>query len=260
MQIGKRLYLVGSEQFAISHPLDCNCYLIDGGSELGLIDTGLGLGSAEIYENIRNAGFDPDRLAHILITHSHVGHWGGANELRKRTRARVWAHSDGAPKMADIRDDPGIRLNLRFGRYPSGFTPEACQADELLREGQTLRIGEVELQAILVRGHTTDSLCFLFEDGGRRALATGDVVFYGGKIGLLNLEGCSFDDYRADIHKLAGMAVDMLLPGHGVFTMRRGQRHIDRAIYKLSDFVLPESFFETNELMWDRDYLRMMSA
>lgn len=260
MKIGEKLHLVGSEQFAISHPLDCNCYLIDGGSQLGLIDTGVGLGADEIYDNIRAAGFNPDRLTHILITHSHVGHWGGASRLRQRTGARVWTHTVGAPKMADITEDPGIRLNIKFGRYPGSFLPEACTADETLADGQTIQIGDVAVRSILVRGHTTDSLCFLFDADGRRALATGDVVFYGGKIGLLNLEGCSFEDYRTDIHKLAGLDIDMLLPGHGVFTVRRGQRHIDRAIYKLSDFVLPESFFETNELMWDRDYLRMMSA
>jgi glyoxylase-like metal-dependent hydrolase (beta-lactamase superfamily II) len=99
----------------------------------------------------------------------------------------------------------------------------------------------------------------LLNDGSKRALFTGDVVFYGGKLGLLNLEGFSLDDYRRDIHKLANLDVDMLLPGHGVFTVRRGQNHIKRAIYKLSDFVMPETFFETNEFMWDRDYLRLMS-
>lgn len=260
MQIGARLHLVGSEQFALSHPLDCNCYLIDGGNELGLIDTGVGLGVQEIYANIEAAGFDPAKLAHILITHSHAGHWGGAEELRHRTGARVWAHPSAHAAMADLANDPGTTLNLRFGRYPGGFSPRRCRADFGFEDGQTMQIGDVEVRAILTRGHTADSLCFLFEDAGRRALATGDVVFYGGKIGLLNLEGCRLEDYRCDIHKLAGLDVELLLPGHGVFPLSRGQRHINRAIGKLSDFVLPESFFESNELMWDRDYLKMMSA
>ena len=44
MKIGEHVYLVGSEQFSLSHPLDCNCYLIDGASALGLVDTGTGMG------------------------------------------------------------------------------------------------------------------------------------------------------------------------------------------------------------------------
>ena len=43
------------------------------------------------------------------------------------------------------------------------------------------------------------------------------MVFYGGRLGLVNLDGCSLDDYRRDIAKLADLNVDSLMPGHGVF-------------------------------------------
>jgi glyoxylase-like metal-dependent hydrolase (beta-lactamase superfamily II) len=99
----------------------------------------------------------------------------------------------------------------------------------------------------------------VFEDEGRRGMFTGDVLFYGGRLGLINLAGCSLDDYRRDLPKLADLRVDMLLPGHGVFVLRRGQKHIERALAKLSDFVMPETFFEENEFMWSREYLRMMA-
>jgi glyoxylase-like metal-dependent hydrolase (beta-lactamase superfamily II) len=259
MQISPRVYLVGSEQFALSHPLDCNCYLIDGGSNLALVDVGLGLGVDDILANIQAHGFNPNRLTHILITHAHVGHWGGAVALREQTGVQVLVSALGAQAMADIADDPGIRLNIRHGRYPEGFVPQPCPPDDVFDDGQTIQVGDIEIKAILVQGHTKDSTCFLFEDGGSRALCTGDVVFYGGKLGLVNLEGCSLDDYRRDLSKLEGLGVDMLLPGHSVFTLRRGQRHIRRALDKLADFVMPETFFETNELMWDRDYLRSMT-
>lgn len=100
---------------------------------------------------------------------------------------------------------------------------------------------------------------FFFEDGGRRGLLSGDVVFYGGRLGIQNLEGFSFDDYRRDIHKLAELEIDMLLPGHGVFILQRGQKHIERAIRKLGDLVMPETFFEENEFMWAREYLDLMT-
>ena len=58
MQISEHIYLVGSEQFGLSHPLDCSCYLIDGGSAVALIDAGLGLGVDDIIANIAAAGFD----------------------------------------------------------------------------------------------------------------------------------------------------------------------------------------------------------
>jgi hypothetical protein len=38
------------------------------------------------------------------------------------------------------------------------------------------------------------------------------------------------DGYRADLHKLTGLAVDGLFPGHGLFTLCGGQRHLDCAV------------------------------
>ena len=259
MRIGEHLYLVGSEQFGLSHPLDSNCYLIDGGSALALVDTGVGMGVDDILANIAADGFDPKRLTHILITHSHYGHWGGAEKIQQRTGAKVGCPALGADAMRDTRNEPGIQFNIKFKRYPEGFEPRPCPPDFTYGDGDTVKIGDIDLKMIVVQGHTKDSTCFLFEDSGKRGLITGDVVFYGGKLGLLNLEGFSMDDYRRDIHKLADLNIDMLLPGHGVFILRRGQSHIKRAVHKLGDFVMPETFFETNEFVWERDYLKVMT-
>jgi glyoxylase-like metal-dependent hydrolase (beta-lactamase superfamily II) len=260
MQISPHIHLVGSEQFGLSHPLDCNCYLIDGGSELALVDAGLGLGNGDILANISSAGFRPEKLTHIIVTHSHVGHWGGADGIRRQTGAQVWAPSLGVKGMTEIENDPAIQANIKFGRYPAGFFPKPCTPDRTFGDGERIRIGNFGLTTISTAGHTKDSTCFQFEDDGRRGLLTGDVVFYAGMIGLLNLEGCSLTDYRRDIRKLESLDVDLLLPGHGVFVLRRGQKHIQRAIHKLSDFVVPRSFFEDNEFNWDREYLRTMTG
>jgi glyoxylase-like metal-dependent hydrolase (beta-lactamase superfamily II) len=259
VQISEHVFLVGSEQFGLSHPMDCNCYLIDGGNELGLIDAGVGLGVDDILANIASAGFDPKQLRYVIITHSHMGHWGGARELRARTGAKVLAPVAALPQMTDVMKEPGVRNNLKFNRYPAGFEPKPCPPDGTFGDGDHVKIGNVELRMIVVEGHTPDSTCMLFEDAGKRGLFTGDVVFYGGMIGLLNMEGCSMDSYRRDIGKLADLQVDMLLPGHSVFILRNGQKHIKRAIFKLADFVMPDTFFETNEFSWDRDYLRLMT-
>lgn len=259
MQISDHVYLVGSEQFGLSHPLDSSCYLLDGGSALGLVDSGLGLGVDDILANVEASGFDSKKISHLLITHAHVGHWGGAGLLRERTGAEVWAPAEQQNYMIHPNEEPGIRLNYKFGRYPPGFQVQACPPDHTFNNGDQVVIGNLELQILTVQGHTKDSTCFLFKEGTRRALLTGDVVFYGGRLGIQNLEGFSFDDYRRDIHKLANLDIDMLLPGHGVFVLKRGQKHIERAIHKLSDFVMPETFFEENEFMWSREYHDLMT-
>lgn len=254
MQIQKNLFLVGSEQFALSHMLDCNCYLLDYGSGLALIDTGLGLGVDDILANISRSGFDPSSLTHVLITHSHLGHWGGAAEIRRRTGAEIWAPELGRYWMEHVEEDHTIAQNLSYGRWPQNLDPQPCSPDHVFVDGDRIPLGDQQLQVIAVQGHTKDSTCFLWETGSTRALFTGDVIFYGGTIGLINAAGSSLDDYRRDVEKLADRRIDLLLPGHSVFMLRDGQKHIDRARRKLADFVLPEMFFEPNEFMWQSDY------
>ncbi|MCC6492774.1 MAG: MBL fold metallo-hydrolase [Pirellulales bacterium] len=259
MQITRHLYLVGSEQFGLSHLLDCNCYLIDYGRGLALVDTGLGLGVDAILDNLRSHGLDPRRLSHILLTHTHLGHWGGAAGLREATGAEIWAPEAGRHWMEHVEEDRTIQQNLQFGRWPQELSPRSCSPDVTFADGRRLELGDGRATLVSVQGHTKDSTCILWELGGKRALFTGDVVFYAGLIGLINADGSSLEDYRRDLPKLADLRVDMLLPGHSVFVLRDGQKHINRALRKLQDFVLPESFFETNEFMWQNDYVRSLS-
>ena len=254
MRINENLYLVGSEQFALSHLLDCNCYLIHAGDELILVDAGTGLGVPEILENIERAGFRAQDLRHILVTHAHLGHWGGAPQLREETGAEVWAPAAGRYLMENIKEDRTIWQNFEFGRYPTDLKPQPCSPDHSFVDGEKIQLGSLEIQVISVQGHTKDSACYLWEVGGKRALFTGDVVFYAGMLGISNAPGASLEDYRRDMPKLADLRIDLLLPGHSVFVLKNGQKHIDRALRKLADFVLPDTFFEGNEFMWEQDY------
>ena len=254
MQITDRIYLVGSEQFGLSHLLDCNCYLVDAPDGLLLVDTGTGLGVAEILENIHREGFQANDLTHILVTHAHLGHWGGAPELREKTGAQIWAPAAGQHLMENIEDDKTIWQNFDFGRYPADMKVKPCTPDHTFGDGERLPLGGAEFETIVVQGHTKDSTCFLCEIDEKRALFSGDVVFYAGLLGISNAPGASLEDYRRDMPKLANQRIDILLPGHSVFILKNGQKHIDRALRKLADFVLPDTFFEGNEFMWEQDY------
>ncbi len=258
MKINDYLYLVGAEQFGLSHPLDCNCYLLDGGGAKVLVDTGTGMGAADILANMSAHGFQPRDLTHIVITHVHLGHWGAGTELREATGAKVYVPELQHRLMLNIDEDYTIVQNFKFGRYPAGYHPTPCVPDETFGDDDSIQVGDIELQTILVQGHTKDSTCLYFTHDNQRGLFSGDVVFYGGALGLINADGCSLKDYRRDIEKIDRLKVDMLFPGHGVFILRNGYKHINRAARKLADFVMPETFFETNEFSWDREYFTTM--
>ncbi len=84
MRLTNHVYLVGSgsEGFRMTDDLDCHVYLIDGGSELAVVDAGSGMGVPQIVQNIRKDGCDLERVVHLLLTHAHMDHVGGARRLR----------------------------------------------------------------------------------------------------------------------------------------------------------------------------------
>jgi glyoxylase-like metal-dependent hydrolase (beta-lactamase superfamily II) len=64
VQLAERIHLVGSGSFGfdLTDPYDCHVYLLDGGSELALVDVGAGMGAERIVANVERAGFDPQRI------------------------------------------------------------------------------------------------------------------------------------------------------------------------------------------------------
>src|SRR5262249_18816294 len=85
MKLSERIHLVGSGAmgFDLTDPLDCHVYLIDGGDELALIDAGAGVGAEAIVENVRAGSLDPAGIRHLILTHGHGDHAGGAAKLRR---------------------------------------------------------------------------------------------------------------------------------------------------------------------------------
>ena len=244
MRLFEDVYLVGSGQAGLSHDCDCHVYLLDGGEEMALIDAGVGLDTEAILRNVEEDGLDKARLNKVLITHCHSDHAAGAKELRERFGLRVIASEIEAEFMRERNDtiETGLELARNEGIYPEDYEYSYTAVDEVLEDGDTVRVGKYGLRVIIVPGHSTGATCYLLEQTGRRTLFTGDVVFFNGNIGLLNCPGSGLDDYRENIGKLAGLGIDALLSGHFLFTVRGGQTHIDQAIENLKKAFVPPSF------------------
>lgn len=243
MKIKPWVHLVASDQFGLSHPKDSNIYLLDGGSELALVDVGRLVSVDTVAANIRAAGLAPEQVRTILLTHRHAGHSEGCADFRKRWGTQVVAHPNGVPFLS-IGDNDEMRFLRALGNYDPGYRFPTFTPDRLVEDGDTFAIGRLRVRVIHLPGHSDDSVCYVVEGDGTRAIFTGDTVFFDGLVGLVNLPGCSIDQYRTHIAKLAGLEIDMLFPGHGVFVVRGGQGHLDEAIAQFRRVRLPRSYFE----------------
>lgn len=234
--------LVGSGNlggFGISHPFDCHVYLVKCEGSAALIDAGCGEDGAAIVRNIETAGVDPAEVRTLFLTHAHYDHAGGAAQLRRLLGLAVVA-GPATAALLEAGDEVGI--GLVAARAAGLYTPEArfepCPVERIVRDGERVAIGAIELQAVATAGHSADHLSWWLETPGA-VLFGGDSVFPGGRVIVQALPDCNLLEYAATIRRLADLPVRSLLPGHGIIAIDGGAAHIGHAAARLDALETP---------------------
>ncbi len=140
------------------------------------------------------------KLTGALITHYHPDHCGGSfgqnnvegvAELLSKRPVKIYTHkleADGVKKVTGISDSDMVKVD----------------------SGDTLDIGDVEVEFLHTPGHTPGSQCFMI----KQTLVSGDTLFIDG-CGRVDLPGSDTEDMWHSIQKLAGLPDEtLLLPGH----------------------------------------------
>jgi glyoxylase-like metal-dependent hydrolase (beta-lactamase superfamily II) len=215
-------------------PTIVNVYLVRGGDEWALIDTGIS--SADSIAAMRAAldsvGCPPERLRKILCTHHHPDHFGASKKYVELTGATLYMHRaefDSAQGFAskerpswviDFFLTHGIPLH-RFAHLPrqhdfwSGMYVIATP-DVFLQDGDVVRVGDREIEAVWTPGHAAGH-CVMYLRR-ERVMVVGDHLLpritphvgYGPG---------SVDDPLGDFldsqRKVQQYDVDLVLPAHG---------------------------------------------
>jgi glyoxylase-like metal-dependent hydrolase (beta-lactamase superfamily II) len=196
------IYCVGGPD--ISHPQDALVYLIKGEGTAVLIDAGAGKGSAVIWENIRESGVNPLELTHLILTHAHVDHIGGAAFFKDKTDCQIVAHQ--ADQEAIESGDPVLTAASWYG-----MTLPHLTVDLVLRE----KIGEIfigpeeKIVCLYTPGHTPGSLSPYLDRLGKRVLFGQDIH------GPFSKDfGSNLNDWRRSMEDLLALKADILCEGH----------------------------------------------
>ncbi len=234
------IHLVASGPLGLSHPLDCHSYLVETSSGPFLIDAGVDPDAAWVGANINALGYALPELRGILVTHAHADHAGGVAALAEASGAPVLVDEAERELLATGSDEQlGLRAAKENGTYPPHYRYPHFTGARALPGRWSSGPGATSLHAISTPGHSPGSTCFLLESPGYRALFSGDSLFLGGFISLLNIDGSDPAVYRRSLPPLASLAVDGLFPGHYLFAVHDGQQHIDLALQRLRTSVLP---------------------
>lgn len=249
MKITDEVYLVGSGQagFSMTDNWDCNVYLVHVDGELALIDAGAGMGVSQILDNIKSHGFDPAQIKYVFITHCHADHGGGAVPIKDSVKGVFVLPEASAEALRTANEHPlGLDVARADGVYPPDYFLKPFTPDmkvQTVKDGDTFTLGSAKITAIHFPGHSVDSTCYLVKTKSKKYLFSGDTIYVQGVIGLLNCIGSELGPYRENVHKLAGLDVDCLMPGHYTFTFNNGQRHIDTVVENFKRLWPPKNLF-----------------
>ena len=159
-------------------PLDLlNAFLLEGDDgTLTLVDAGTKRAPRAVLAALSSLGRAPGDVTHLLLSHAHNDHAGGARELQQATGGRVLAHEREAVYLREGRmptPDPSTRGGRLLARTSGGgFT--AVPADETFADDAVLPVAG-GVHVVHTPGHTPGHCSFLHPRSG--VLLTGDALF-----------------------------------------------------------------------------------
>jgi hydroxyacylglutathione hydrolase len=173
-------YLVGDEETG-------ECLFIDPASECDLL--------------IREAEALGLTVKYIVNTHGHIDHVMGNREMAEKTGAKVIIHEADAERMLVTSPD----ILAMFG------AENPPPSDIQVKNGDLIRVGNIELKVIHTPGHTPGGMCLYIEG----MVFTGDSLFVG-SIGRTDFPGSSYkdleDSIRTRVYTLPENTI--VYPGH----------------------------------------------
>lgn len=152
-----------------------------------LIDGALPESVPQIVANIRSLGFRIEDVKLIVNSHVHFDHGGGIAELQRLSGAKVAA----SPWSAEVLTKSGVgKGDPQFGvLVPVALVPRA----ETLRDGQTLRVGDIRLTAHFTPGHTPGGTSWTWKScEGKRCLN----LVYSDSMTAVSADGFRYSDSR----------------------------------------------------------------
>ena len=176
------------------------CTYVVGQGEVAIIDPGPDLPE---HVDALLAALGRERVAHILVTHTHRDHSPAARQLKAATGAPILGC---APHHA-ARDLAAGETNALEGSNDTAYAP-----DTILADGDSLRGAGYTLSAVATPGHTMNHLAFAFAE--EDALFSGDHVMAWSTSIVAPPDG-SMAQYMASLDKLRGRPDRIYWPGHG---------------------------------------------
>ena len=153
------------------------CYLLETDSAIAVIETGNAASPDRILKVVERRGRRPEEISHVIVTHVHLDHAGGAGTLLKRLpQAMLVAHPYASRHLIDpSKLEASARAvygDEKFEEMYGTLVPVPSERVMVMEDGDTLDVGQRRLEFMDAPGHARHH--FTVWDEQTRGWFTGD--------------------------------------------------------------------------------------
>jgi glyoxylase-like metal-dependent hydrolase (beta-lactamase superfamily II) len=153
------------------------CYLLETDSAIAVIETGNAASPERILKVVERRGRRPEEISHVIVTHVHLDHAGGAGTLLKRLpQAMLVAHPYASRHLIDpSKLEASARAvygDEKFEEMYGTLVPVPSERVLVMEDGDTLDVGQRRLEFMDAPGHARHH--FTVWDEQTRGWFTGD--------------------------------------------------------------------------------------
>jgi glyoxylase-like metal-dependent hydrolase (beta-lactamase superfamily II) len=211
--------------------ISCSVYLLyDDDNNWALIDIGYEDAVDECLEIIRQLDFPFSKCVTLIASHADVDHVQGFAKARQILKTTITAHPLAA-KPLEAGDKLVTYAEVVAQDIHLDMPP--LKVDKLVEDGDTIRIGNLNLEVWHTPGHTDGQLSFRLGN----LLFSGDNLFRDGCVGAIDAHhGSSIQDFIKSLERIRASDIEWLLPSHGPI-FRKDNKLIDETIARLESYL-----------------------
>jgi len=216
-----------------------NAYLLAGEGSGTLIDCGIydpqperDHGWSELTDALVEAGSHPSEIDRLIVSHTHIDHYGMAGRLVHETGCELWMHQASLADLEVYRDPDPARSSLGEMLAAHGvdeaelgeleafedwrpFVSSVVEPTRPLRGGETFEAAGREWSVVYTPGHARSHICLFSPED--RILVSGDHLLgtITPHIDFRRGDTDPLGEFLSSLEEVAELTPELVLPGHG---------------------------------------------